>query len=581
MSTSYTTVNLGSGQTYKVNSSNQRITGADGTETVVIAAGVWNTVITAAVERVTLGVNLFDTRAYVSNGQIVIAALGKGTELTINPAANGTQLNFADGGVATITRTPSGAFSMHYDTINMPQNSSIWLSNGDVVVHGSSGKESLNMGANLHNVVVDAAVDQINLGASYSAFSLVPGAGQMGIKDAAGATVAQLSLASGHVETLSFNNARGTLGLGSGGNAVFTLTDLLLDTNQSYTASQSNMKIYGNLGAESVTLSNAVSNETIDSRVEKVIFPAAFGTYTYKTGISDLQVFNAANILVADIYVPHTSTGTQLQFANGSWTVGYANGVLGLSVTGGATAPKSNTPVSTSTSNDVTGLQYSVSWGSFSSSQSGIQACLDKALADLGKHFNAKGVLDLQVLPETVASKVLAETSPAIVKTSSTTETTEFQLESTSGVDSNGSRFDAVVYVNLANLSSLNLDPTKAPSANQFDLTTIFEHELLHAIGFTGEIGNSTSVTSPYDSLVRYTNGVPYFVGSHAQALFGGPVPLAPASAGSGSAYYHVEMSGDLMSASISPGQVRTISNLDLAMLQDIGDPVLVGVLSA
>jgi hypothetical protein len=99
MSTSYTAVNLGSGQTYKVNSSNQRITGSDGTETVVIAAGVWNTVITAAVERVTLGVNLFDTRAYVSNGQIVIAVLGKGTELTINPAANGTQLNFADGGV--------------------------------------------------------------------------------------------------------------------------------------------------------------------------------------------------------------------------------------------------------------------------------------------------------------------------------------------------------------------------------------------------------------------------------------------------------------------------------------------------
>jgi hypothetical protein len=577
MSTSYTSVNLGNGQTYKANSSNQRITGADGTETVVIAAGVWNTVITAAVERVTLGVNLFDTRAYVSNGQIVIAVLGKGTELTINPAASGTQLNFADGGVATITRTSSGAFSMHYDTINMPQNSSIWLPNGDVVVHGSSGNESLNMDANLRNVVVDAAVDQINFGVSYSAFSLVPGAGQMRIKDAAGAMVAQLSVASGHTETLSFNNARGTLGLGSGGNATFTLTDLLLDTNQAYTASQSNLKIYGNLGAESVTLSNAVSNETIDSRVEKVVFPAAFSTYTYKTGTSDLQVFNAANTLVADIYVPHTSTGTQLQFANGSWTVGYANGVLGLSVSGAATAPTSNTSVTIPTTN-ATGLQYSVSWGSFSSSQSGIQACLNKAMADLGKHFNAKGVLDLQVLPETVASKVLAETSPAIVKTSSTSETTEFQLESTSGVDSNGSRFDAVVYVNLANLASLNLDPTKAPSANQFDLTTILEHELLHALGFTGEIGNSASVTSPYDSLVRYTNGVPYFVGSHAQTLYGGPVPLAPASAGTGSAYYHVELSGDLMSAAISPGQVRTISSLDLAMLQDIGDPVLVGV---
>jgi hypothetical protein len=213
--------------------------------------------------------------------------------------------------------------------------------------------------------------------------------------------------------------------------------------------------------------------------------------------------------------------------------------------------------------------------------QSGIQACLNKALADLGKYFNAKGVLDLQILPETVSSKVLAETSPAVIRTGVTTESTEFQLESTTGLDSNGSSYDAVVYVNLANLSSMNLDPTRAPSTSQFDLTTILEHELLHALGFTGEIGSNTNASSPYDSLVRYTNGVPYFVGAYAQALYGGPVPLAPASAGSGSAYYHVNLPGDLMSTAIGQGQVRTISSLDLAILQDIGAPVLVGVQAA
>jgi hypothetical protein len=223
-------------------------------------------------------------------------------------------------------------------------------------------------------------------------------------------------------------------------------------------------------------------------------------------------------------------------------------------------------------------LQYTVGWGSFSSGQLGIQACLNKALADLGKYFNAKGVLDLSVQPETVVRSVLAEAKPAMIRTSTSAESTEFQLESISGTDSNGSSYDAVIYVNLANLASLNLDPTKAPTASQYDLTSILEHELLHAMGFTGEIGISTSVASPYDSLVRYTNGAPYFVGVHAQAAYGGPVPLAPASTGSGSAYYHVNVAGDLMSEGIGLGQVRTISKLDLAILQDMGDPVLVGI---
>jgi hypothetical protein len=153
-----------------------------------------------------------------------------------------------------------------------------------------------------------------------------------------------------------------------------------------------------------------------------------------------------------------------------------------------------------------------------------------------------------------------------------------FQLESISGIDSNGSNYDAVIYINLANLASLNLDPAKAPTAAQFDLTSILEHELLHAMGFTGRIGSTPNVTSSYDSLVSFVNGTPYFVGTNAKAFYGGPVPLTPASAGSGSAYYHVNVPGDLMNDAIGRGQVQTISKLDLAILHDIGAPVLVGV---
>lgn len=569
----YTPVSLSRGQTYTVGASNQRIAGSDGAETVVIPAGFWNTVISAAVERVSLGVGLFDTRAQSSNGQLLIAA-AKGTELTVSPAASGTQLSYSDGSVATAKASASGAISLHYDTLYLPQNSSVSLPNGDVVVHGSSGTESLSISQGLHNVVVDAGVERIYFGQAYSNSSLVTSAGRLTVNDSAGVAVAQLSVASGHTETLEFSNARGTLGTGPSGAASFTLTDLLLDSNQSYTAAQSNLRIYGNIGAESVTLTGSATNETIDARVERVVFPSAYSGYTFKTGASDVQVFNAANALVADVMVPHTKAGTQLQFPDGTYTASYTNGVLGLAPPSGGTGSTATTP----TPSVLGGLQYTVAWGGFGAERSGIQACLAKAVTDLGRYLNAKGVLDLQVLPETVSRSILAETRPAMIKTGNTTESTEFQLESASGVDSNGSGFDAVLYVNLANLASLNLDPTKNPTGTQYDLTSILEHELLHALGFTGNIGTRPSVSTPYDSLVSSTSAGQYFVGAHAQSVYGGPVPLAPASAGSGSAYYHVNVAGDLMGDAIGPGQVRTVSKLDLAMLQDMGEPVLVGI---
>ena len=83
-----------------------------------------------------------------------------------------------------------------------------------------------------------------------------------------------------------------------------------------------------------------------------------------------------------------------------------------------------------------------------------------------------------------------------------------------------------------------------------------------------------------YDSYVVTQNGKPYFTGPAAESVYGGTVPLAAASAGPGSAYYHVAISSDLMSYSLSAAQVKTVSKLDEAILQDLGAPVLVGVLA-
>ena len=65
---------------------------------------------------------------------------------------------------------------------------------------------------------------------------------------------------------------------------------------------------------------------------------------------------------------------------------------------------------------------------------------------------------------------------------------------------------------------------------------------------------------------------LPVFTGTNAVAANANVVvPLSPASSGDSSAYYHVALQNDLMSDSIGKGEVRAISPLDVAMLQDIG----------
>ncbi len=132
--------------------------------------------------------------------------------------------------------------------------------------------------------------------------------------------------------------------------------------------------------------------------------------------------------------------------------------------------------------------------------ETSIQACLTKALNAIGLFLNAKGSLDIQVIPENTTTSVLAEASGALVTVPSSlsasshgaNETTAFLVESQTGTDANGSTPDAKVYINMANLSKFNLNTAQASSSGQYDLTTILTHEMLHALGFDGLIGQST-----------------------------------------------------------------------------------------
>lgn len=81
------------------------------------------------------------------------------------------------------------------------------------------------------------------------------------------------------------------------------------------------------------------------------------------------------------------------------------------------------------------------------------------------------------------------------------------------GQDPFGDAPDIYVKVDAAKIAAGESDPVE-----------ILTHELLHGLGFDGW-GEGGAYQTPFGSLIR--NGA--FTGSAAQAIHGGPVPLAPA----------------------------------------------------
>ena len=133
--------------------------------------------------------------------------------------------------------------------------------------------------------------------------------------------------------------------------------------------------------------------------------------------------------------------------------------------------------------------------------------------------------------------------------------------------------------------------------ADEFDLLTVFRHELAHGLGFdgftdplTGVLGSDVTL---FDHYIQDTvNGggtitAANFVGPNAEAAYGvflgtdvaTPVPLTVLY--NGENLFHVSNSSiqplgkDLMSGvGLNAGVSRDISSVDLAMLQDVGLPV-------
>ena len=609
-------VNLTPNQVYTVQPADTGIAGAMGS-TVVLPDTANVVSLSGSIANLNLSQSIFNysfmpngvggAYVYTNSGHILA---------NISSSTSGMRVIFGDQSALTLSTNANGVQQIHYDKVQLTPNYILSVPNSNITVLGSSGNETVKIPLGVNQVTLDANVETVYLKSfNYDPSLLKSNGSTINVTDSQGNSVLKWTANSSGVETLNFNNAIGSIGLNALGQAQFNLKNLLLSLGQNYTLSQSGVSIYGNSGIESVTLVSGDRNETIDANVEKVILPGLVSNYAWSTQSGNITVFDATHNLVATIGVGRASSGTTLSFSdqtlnaqlsNAGIVVHNASGQVAQSgglVLGGSTTPSaSSSPISPNASSSATTtfsssaptssahFAYTLDWTSFSayasSVQASIQSCLTKALNNIGQFFNAKGSLDIQVIPENTNNTVLAEASGALVPVSSSiastahgaSQTTDFLLESQTGVDINGSQADATVYINMANLSQFNLNPSVLPSSSQYDLTSILTHEMFHALGFDGMIGSSTTQMTSYDTYVVTKNGTPYFTGPYAESVYGGPVPLAPVSKGSGSAYYHVAVASDLMNDSISAGQVKTVSKLDLAILQDLGAPILVGV---
>jgi serralysin len=207
---------------------------------------------------------------------------------------------------------------------------------------------------------------------------------------------------------------------------------------------------------------------------------------------------------------------------------------------------------------------FSVSWTDATGAGANAGAVLLtlQAAADAWeRHFQGYGSIEIGVRVSEASGNTIATGGTSYYRPDALYESVPM-IEIRTGNDRNGASPDINVTVSAGYIDRLFYDPSgrQAVPSGQLDALSVFTHEIGHGLGLLYLDG------STYAANVRLGDAST-FVGANATRVNGGPVALDSSES-------HVNVAGDLMMPTISAGTRRGISDLDLAMLQDLGAPI-------
>ncbi|GIL40242.1 DUF4214 domain-containing protein [Roseiterribacter gracilis] len=224
-----------------------------------------------------------------------------------------------------------------------------------------------------------------------------------------------------------------------------------------------------------------------------------------------------------------------------------------------------------------------------SATQALIKGDLEGALRWIGRYVQGQGSLELAAMGVSVGTTgYLADAdanafpSVAPLAGGGSLIAAGPAYELVTGSDPNGATPDFHVSLNVDLIGRYWFDPTPddlsdGPPVGLIDFENVMVHEVLHALGFTGNQrdlnGNFANLDrSPYDLATRQdANGLWIYDSAAVRAANNGnPVPV-DATHGLGSRWYHVDVPTDLLFWAAGSGVRRPLSDIDLAILHDNG----------
>jgi len=201
-------------------------------------------------------------------------------------------------------------------------------------------------------------------------------------------------------------------------------------------------------------------------------------------------------------------------------------------------------------------------------------AVVQDAANHWGRYLNFNGAtLDITVNFVSLGETALAQAGSTFSSVGGGNFQVDTILELKTGVDQNGAAVDIDIDINAdvinANDFYFGLSGGANPPSVLFDLFTVLIHEIGHGLGFVSLFDQPE--TAVFDTFVSGLPAAPVFTGAAAVAAFGGVVPLD-----SDPSHLDGSLGGFVMVPAVSAGVRKFLSNVDVAILQDVGLPILV-----